>query len=213
MNRLGQHLTGLRNAVSLERELDVLREKQARAQAHQKTSTDGQYRSDHEAGIMERFVQHVGPSLKSLSVSQTLVGIRDGSRLNEVTPQATSRQALKDVRASFIQSRAGEKSLAAIRASDAESGSRLGVAGLKSMKEELEEALSTYRTAHTKAIKRLYRHFPSNAGDQADFVADAGDPALDSAPSEEIFMIYFFCFNLEEFAKEQVRLLHLTEIE
>lgn len=75
------------------------------------------------------------------------------------------------------------------------------------MRTDLEQALRAYRTAHTKAVKRLYRHYPSNLSDEADFLKGAARPELDSRPNEEVFLIYFFCFSLEEFAKEQVNLV------
>ena len=89
---------------------------------------------------------------------------------------------------------------------DIESGKQLGNENLHKMREELEQALRAYRTAHTKAIKRLYRHYPSNLSGEDVFKTSA-KPELDSRPNEEVFLIYFFCFNLEELAREQISLI------
>ena len=103
-----------------------------------------------------------------------------------------------------MHSRAGEKNLAK---ADGEDSKTLGREHLQQMKEDLEEALKSYRTAHTKAVKRLYRHYPSNLSEEDDFWKSGAKPELDSRPNEEVFLIYFFCFNLEEFAREQVNLI------
>ena len=88
---------------------------------------------------------------------------------------------------------------------DIEAGKQLGIEKLHKMREELEQALRAYRTAHTKAVKRLYRHYPSNLSGEGVFFKTK--PELDSRPNEEVFLIYFFCFNLEEFAREQISLI------
>jgi hypothetical protein len=90
---------------------------------------------------------------------------------------------------------------------DIESGKQLGIENLHKMREELEKALRAYRTAHTKAVKRLYRHYPSNLSGEDGFFKTSNKPELDSRPNEEVFLIYFFCFNLEEFAREQISLI------
>lgn len=118
--------------------------------------------------------------------------------------QAVLRQALRDVRSSFVNSRAGRK--IALASVDEETG-KFGAEHLHKMRIELEQALRSYRTAHTKAVKRLYRHYPSNLSDEADFLKSTAKPELDSRPNEEVFLIYFFCFSLEEFAREQMTLI------
>ena len=105
-------------------------------------------------------------------------------------------------------------------------GEELSVRDLADMKEELQRALAAYKTAHTKAIKRLYRHYPSNLLDEHDFSAESVKPEKGVQPyvkqlypffhvrpnpvarNDEIFLIYYFCFNLEEFAKEQIYLIN-----
>ena len=75
------------------------------------------------------------------------------------------------------------------------------------MKQGLDSALSAYKTAHTKSIKRLYRHYPSNLSDEQDFLQSRSHPQLDNRPNEEVFLIYHFCYNIEEFASEQMKLI------
>lgn len=114
-----------------------------------------------------------------------------------------------------MQSRAGEKSSAAEQSGDVETyvngSGGLGVPsfndGLARMKQSLESALAAYKTAHTKSIKRLYRHYPSNLSDEQDFLDSRAHPQLDNRPNEEILLIYHFCFSIEEFAREQMKLV------
>lgn len=70
MNKLAQHLNGVRTAVTMERELDAFRFSQARKHREQcssSRSTDNSQPTDGE--IMDSFQEHVGPSLRTLAVS------------------------------------------------------------------------------------------------------------------------------------------------
>jgi hypothetical protein len=68
MNRLAQHLSGVRTAVTMERELDAFRSQQARERSNARTASE--MTDEHAEGeIMETFQEHVGPSLRTLAVS------------------------------------------------------------------------------------------------------------------------------------------------
>ncbi|CAD6565032.1 MAG: hypothetical protein CYPHOPRED_005032 [Cyphobasidiales sp. Tagirdzhanova-0007] len=183
MNRLAQHLNGLRSAESMRRDLDAYRVAQI-SELHKDSKL---YKDECGENI------DTAPSPEDI--------------MSTLREQTKSRQVLRDVRASFIQSRAGEKKSAAVRASDVEAGTQLEPEGLRKMKNELEQALVAHKSAHTKAIKRLYRHYPSNLDDERDFLRMAAKSENGTGPNEEVFLIYFFCFNLEEFAKEQAFLI------
>lgn len=101
---------------------------------------------------------------------------------------------------------------------------------IENMHTRLKQTLDAYHAAHTKALRKLYRHFPS-AIDTKGVQTIHSHRALDSRPyvhacrseqaktptdwpfprNEEVLIVYWFCFNLEEFAKEEVRLsvLHM----
>lgn len=66
MNRLAQHLTGLRSAANIERDLDAARIR--RAETANASSKGGLAASEEDVPVMDAFVQHVGPSLLHLSV-------------------------------------------------------------------------------------------------------------------------------------------------
>lgn len=74
MNRLAQHLTGVRSAVIMERELDVFRDQQAherkRSQLGSEIDTEQKMGTEGDNDIMATFQQHVGPSLRTLGASR-----------------------------------------------------------------------------------------------------------------------------------------------
>lgn len=74
MNRLAQHLTGVRSAVIMERELDVFRDQQARerkgSQMSDENTKEQKMHAEGDNDIMATFQQHVGPSLRTLGVRE-----------------------------------------------------------------------------------------------------------------------------------------------
>lgn len=73
MNKLAQHLSGVRTAVTMERELDAFRLQQARDQKARQASLDTAEPAEGE--IMDNFQEHVGPSLRALAVSDLPTGM------------------------------------------------------------------------------------------------------------------------------------------
>jgi hypothetical protein len=67
MNRLAQHITGLRTAVTMKRELENYRKEERR---RTRTSDDSGQEADVDNAleIMDTFEEHVGPSLMALAV-------------------------------------------------------------------------------------------------------------------------------------------------
>lgn len=131
-----------------------------------------------------------------------------------------ARHNLRILRTSFLHSRAGLKQGLGAHANDIETGATGDTA---EMAAHLQEALDKYHAAHTKALRKLYRHFPSALnGDARGSIKSFR--AMDSRPyvpwprprlgrlimlpvtysNEEVLIIYFYCFHLEEFAKEEV---------
>lgn len=67
MNRLAQHLNGVRTSVTMERDLDAYRNEQARKHG-QPCSGSGPIGDGRDGEIMDTFQEHVGPSLRTLAV-------------------------------------------------------------------------------------------------------------------------------------------------
>ncbi|KAL4253307.1 Intracellular Vesicle Transport-Associated [Abortiporus biennis] len=201
LNRLGQHLNGLRSGTSLQMEL-VQAEKEGRLvlknhkdKGKQKTqpghgsmsqgessntfgSTSGDVEGDDDTLLLQaaadmfgELVDDVGPPLKSLSTTCSTTL----KRLRE------SFQCLSSPTPSFPLD-AGE---------------------FRDLADTVERALFTFESTSNHAILRLYR---SRTGDG---LGEEGDNQMVIADGsgETVFLVYFFIFTLQEFAKELVSLV------
>ncbi|GAA5896763.1 hypothetical protein JCM6882_005029 [Rhodosporidiobolus microsporus] len=202
MTRLAQGLTGMRAGCALQWEIMKARE-EGRLKFPAEEAEGGARKGEKqvlwdEMVVLERFKEHVGPSLQSLS--QTSVSI------------------LQLLRTSFVRTKAGSATRRALSDDDPEAA-LLPAEGLISLKQELEGVLALFKREHSRAVKILYRSLPAQTiygGDALDSTADpfanpsnAEQQQQDSGPNDNLFRIYHFCFNLEEWATE---LLHLVSI-
>lgn len=73
MNRLAQHINGIKTAVTMKRELETFREAQRHASHDGSTAESASQASPNDVGsaleIMDDFTDDVGPSLYVLMVS------------------------------------------------------------------------------------------------------------------------------------------------
>ena len=102
-------------------------------------------------------------------------------------------------------------SRATLSQTDTDGGANLHTERLSKLHVDLSNALGLFTVAHGKALKSLYRRYPASTGTTGDNEAETGvRPVIDSSkPNESIFTLYFFLFNLEEFAKELLHLINL----
>ncbi|KAG0151562.1 hypothetical protein CROQUDRAFT_36606 [Cronartium quercuum f. sp. fusiforme G11] len=195
MNRLAQHLTGLRSGCGLQYELMEA----ARCQPNTKRDTDTQSilsnlsKSGSLGPIREVFAvfcETVGPSLKTLMASG-IVCFHEIKSSGRKKRHMTSGSNLADV----------------------ESGG--GIDALMEMRSQLQQVLEIFQDTHTGAMKKLCETFPfSTRASSSTNMYEEGhllpsDLLNRSEPNEEIFLIYFFLFNMEEFMRE---LCHLLDI-
>lgn len=87
---------------------------------------------------------------------------------------------------------------------------------LPDLQQRIEQARKAFSEAHADALRRLYRSktTTADAGNRLGFTS-LNNTALRShtqfeSDSESIFTVYFFLFNLEEFASEMLTLLPLV---
>ncbi|KAF0395344.1 Fusaric acid resistance protein-like-domain-containing protein [Gigaspora margarita] len=66
------------------------------------------------------------------------------------------------------------------------------------LKQNLESALELFEKSQTRALTKLYKQ-------------KTGKSYFDDRPNEEVFLIYFFVFNLQEFTRELCCLVDLTD--
>ena len=152
MNKLAQHLTGVRTAVTMERELDAHNSATVYAHGDRKSGAP----RDHS--IMDVFQEEVGPALRGLS--------------------ATLKKALREIRSSFLQTRAG---LVHHQASTFD-GWPIDSDKLTELRSELEDRLVAYKSAHTKVTKKLYRAHPSQLASDQDWMDSPSKPRMESHP-------------------------------
>ncbi|GAA6057794.1 hypothetical protein JCM3770_001043 [Rhodotorula araucariae] len=191
MTRLAQGLTGMRAGCTLQWELIRARE-EGKLDA---VAVDEDERAEllDELLVLERFRERVAPSLLQLS------GI--------------SKEALAFLRTSFVRTKAGSPTRKALHRDDPEAG--LTAEELFTLQSELEQNLLLFKREHSKAVKVLYRSLPEKTlfgNEQLPTDPFTNSPTCATAtqgPNENLFRIYHFCFNFEEWGAE---LLHLLSV-
>ncbi|CAG8669812.1 5812_t:CDS:2, partial [Ambispora leptoticha] len=178
LQRLAQHLGGLRSCCGLQWEMIKdkdknnlngndnnggnegipLTEGETQGRPSGNISEEEEY---GDVGVLLEFIHHVGPHMKSLAFTckQTMTHLQ-----NQLTPNKASNQPPP----SFTL-----------------------------LQQNLEAALSLFETSQTRAVTRLYKKESINGH-------------FDGRPNEEVFLIYFFVFNLQEFTRELQRLVILV---
>ncbi|KAJ7646593.1 Fusaric acid resistance protein-like-domain-containing protein [Roridomyces roridus] len=185
MNRLAQHLNGLRGGTRLQYDLTkagvVGQMKRAERNGKQKA---GEEQNDEETVMLKAaaemfgdLVEDLGPPLKALSTkcSSSLLRMRD----------------------SFVQSqRRRHRNV-------------LQQHEFLDLVEGIERELARFEYTSNDAVLRLYRRsatseFPS---DLRSSMSTEDSAVLGSADNEHVFLVYFFIFTLQEFAGELVSLV------
>ncbi|KAH9818700.1 Fusaric acid resistance protein-like-domain-containing protein [Melampsora americana] len=196
MNRLAQHLTGLRSGCGLQYELMEA----ARHQSHGNRDTDTQSMLSNLTNqeplgpvkeVFTAFCETVGPSLKTL--------------------MATGTACFHEIKGS---GRKMKPTYSSANPADIEPGESIDA--LMHMRSQLQQVLETFQDVHSSAMNRLFEDFATSShvnstahpDDQSDPFADVAG-TLEPNPNEEIFLMYFFLFNMEEFMGE---LCHLLDI-
>ncbi|KAJ6538778.1 Fusaric acid resistance protein-like-domain-containing protein [Mycena vulgaris] len=190
MNRLAQHLNGLRGGTRLQYDLTkagVLGQtKKAGGNGKQKADDviSGEEEDDQETVMLKAaaemfgdLVDDLGPPLKALSMTCT--------------------SSLLRMRQSFVQSQRRSKR------------NVFQPHEFLELVDGIERALVRFESTSNHAVLRLYRRSAAS-----EFPADLRDSAytentevLSNADNEHVFLVYFFIFTLQEFAGELVSLV------
>ncbi|GAA5989156.1 hypothetical protein JCM5350_005105 [Sporobolomyces pararoseus] len=188
MTRLAQGLTGMRAGCSLQWDL-------LKAQEELKLGRkEAEHRFNEEKQVLDTFRERAGPSLRQLA--------------------HTSKQVLSFLRTSFVETNAGRSHRKALEHEEDEEARALPAESLLHLRSELEQSLLLFKREHSRAVKILYRSLPSETVYGAEDLLES-DPFADPSgvktedPSDNLFRIYHFCFNFEEWAAE---LLELVDI-
>ncbi|KAJ7354534.1 Fusaric acid resistance protein-like-domain-containing protein [Mycena albidolilacea] len=188
MNRLAQHLNGLRGGTRLQYDLT-----KAGVVGKSKKHGNGKQKADHisivfedeeEAAMLnaaaEMFgdlVDELGPPLKALSTTCT--------------------SSLLRMRQSFVKSqRRGKRNI-------------LEQHEFLELVDGIERALVRFESTSNHAVLRLYRRNAAaeTATDLQDSIYTENTEILSSAENEHVFLVYFFIFTMQEFAGELASLV------
>ncbi|KAF8893583.1 hypothetical protein BD779DRAFT_1507033 [Infundibulicybe gibba] len=197
LNRLGQHLNGLRSGTRLQYEL-------TRAGVVGRKNKSGKHRGadvedDEETAILRAaavmfgdLVDDLGPPLRALSSTCTF--------------------SLKRLRESFVKSRAQQRKKDKIEPQD-----------FHELADGIERALIRFESTSNHAVLRLYRKseastvYMSQESSIASLDPHASISSLNTeqrdnamlagANHEHVFLVYFFIFTLQEFSRELVSLV------
>ncbi|KAH9940360.1 uncharacterized protein BXZ73DRAFT_42666 [Epithele typhae] len=199
LNRLGQHLNGLRSGITLQRELikghreGKLVLKSLSAANNGKANNGKGKTTDHgvEAVVMDEeaallqaaatvfgdLMDDLGPPMKALSVACV--------------------STLKRLREAFAQPR--------------ESGDHVFIqpTDFLDITDSIERALFTFESTSNHAVLRMYRNSNvSTSGSRASNAsAMSANEILMGDESETVFLAYFFIFTLQEYARELISLV------
>ncbi|CAO3646221.1 unnamed protein product [Mucor hiemalis] len=86
---------------------------------------------------------------------------------------------------------------------------------LSVLKENLEKAIALFETAQNQAIKKLYKarveQIMKKSSTRGEFEKNIESEAIGSVLGEEVILVYFFVFNMTEFARELITLVDSVE--
>ncbi|KAJ7678692.1 Fusaric acid resistance protein-like-domain-containing protein [Mycena rosella] len=187
MNRLAQHLNGLRGGTRLQYDLTkagVLGQSKKDGNGKQKADDASSAEDDEETVMLKAaaemfgdLVDDLGPPLKALSTTCT--------------------SSLLRMRQSFVQSQRRSNRPAFQQHEFLE------------LVDGIERALARFESTSNHAVLRLYRRSAASEfpADLRDSIYTENTEVLSSADNEHVFLVYFFIFTLQEFAGELVSLV------
>ncbi|KAI0652901.1 Fusaric acid resistance protein-like-domain-containing protein [Cubamyces menziesii] len=203
LNRLGQHLNGLRSGISLQHEIIkgykegkiALRNASARVRPEEFSASNGKGKvvdpnclsppmQDDEAALLQAaatafgdLMDDLGPPLKALSMACT--------------------STLKRLREAFVHPR------------DNTDTTTMRPADFHALSETVERALFTFESTSNHAVVRLYRSGNISGFDSRASIASltSDNQVLSGDESENVFLVYFYIFTLQEFARELISLV------
>ncbi|BGP06177.1 hypothetical protein JCM10049v2_001996 [Rhodotorula toruloides] len=142
-------------------------------------TADGEDGLLDEVTVLERFKERVEPSLRQVV--------------------ASSKRVLHALKASAPATTTADDLEAPTSASE----------DLFRLQQQLEHDLTLFRREHSKAVKILYRSLPEKTFFGGDLELSLAQRETRGAPNENLFRIYHFCFNLEEWAGELLALVSI----
>lgn len=197
LNRLGQHLNGLRSGTRLQYDLTKARIKDHLGQSQAAGNNSDVFYNDEPALLQTAetmfgdLAEELGSPLRALSSASTF--------------------ALDKLREACSQSRMGSQRPSAV----------IQPSKFSELVEGIEAALVRFESISNHVVLRLYRRSnipstprPTSSTTRPDFYSRHNSEEhslLNSADNEHVFLVYFFIFTLQEFAKELISLVDAIE--
>ncbi|CDR88651.1 related to BRE4-protein involved in endocytosis [Sporisorium scitamineum] len=267
LNRLAQHLTGLRSSCGLQHQIMAARREAQQAAREEAETTNAQpikprpastrladmFESESEFGshtsdltqkaepsegsndatAFEDFIASVGPHMRSLvfSCCRTLRGLRSTFIADE--PISADHKNLFPDASTLTDNNndnggGGTSTGTWVDYGGTSAGAYIPGSSFDGLQSDISKALRRFQHEQTVAIKRIYTMEPKKLAQQLD--GDSHDAPADHSANgthlgstaaksllqnsngdEDVFLIFFFVFNLEEFAKELEVLVEALE--
>ncbi|KAI0765646.1 Fusaric acid resistance protein-like-domain-containing protein [Trametes elegans] len=204
LNRLGQHLNGLRSGISLQHEIIkgyregkvVLKNAAARARAAEESlASNGKGKIPDLASTSSEIIDE---EYALLQAAATVFGdLMDdlGPPLKALSTTCTT--TLKRLREAFVHPR------------DNTDRTTMDPADFHELSENVDRALFTFESTSNHAVLRLYRSGNLSGLDSRASIAslNSENAVLAGDDSENVFLVYFYIFTLQEFSKELISLI------
>lgn len=196
LNRLAQHLNGLRGGTRLQYDLTKAGVLGQSKRASTDGSDNGKQRGDVPASAAQDNVDDQETAMLKAAAEMF------GDLVDDLGPplkalSATCTSSLLRMRQSFVQAQRRSKR-GALQQHD-----------FVELVDGIERALVRFESTSNHAVLRLYRRSAASdfTADPQDGAASVNTEALGSADNEHVFLVYFFIFTLQEFAGELVSLV------
>ncbi|KAF9531596.1 Fusaric acid resistance protein-like-domain-containing protein [Crepidotus variabilis] len=184
LNRLGQHLNGLRSGTRLQYDLTkagLNRHRKPFAPQHEQSQVvDEQVIANATTDIYGDLVDELGPPLKALShaSTSTLRRLRNACAQKHNNPKISVMEPHE----------------------------------FSELVDTIEAALIRFESTSNHAVLRLYRRSDiNNLSQSTSTLSRDSDAAGIDNDNESVFLVYFFIFTLQEFAKELISLVDAVE--
>jgi len=258
LNRLAQHLAGLRSSCGLQHEIMMKQREDAKYNLNGDSKTKAERiaealtaNSDYHHSANSRSGFSSGPSFSgndSVS-SNDFVGQANAYQLylDAIGPHMRSLvftccRSLRNLRTAFASNQASYSQAFSTSGANFSAFNNLGGASeignqtqeafendpsFESLSQDLTLALNRFRHEQTIAVKHVYTIYPDSEKEYEKFKKDpkglggrgggkynrngTSNDEDSNKPDEEIFVVFFFMFNLDEFAMELEELVKALE--
>ncbi|KAG8821565.1 hypothetical protein FRC17_009783 [Serendipita sp. 399] len=203
LNRLAQHLAGLRSGTRLQRELTFA---YGRKRIHERLKEEATRRNGGTSGASEE--EAIFFNLKDGEEEATALAAATavfGSLVDDVGPPMVAltdacTETLKSMRSALIHDRQRSRHTLSwfgrARSQDRHDFSALSAG--------IERALFLFDSTSNQALMRLYRRSANTT--ETESLSSTTEQLYDE--NETMFLVYFFIFTLQEFARELVSLVN-----